>query len=329
MSKPGDIDPRILAAAAQKAAVGAIPTLIDQLADVDTSTTPPTDGQGFIFHAATGLWIPGNLPAPGATSLDGLSDVDTSTAAPTDGQVLEYHASSGLWLPTTLPGPGAEAVQDIVGAFLVAGANIALNYNDPANQLTITAGTDTEAVQDIVGALLAAGPNITLNYDDSLNVLTISASGSSPKWTVIEDFTISSGIATHDVDVSAYDAVLVMVKDVTLATLGTRQLLVSSSDAPTTFWNTSGDYTAITTDGVATASTALNFHSVGNVGARSGIIRLEALRNTTSIKVAQNNNTTDGQLRFLTKNTNAISKIRFQGSAGGNMTGGRLITFGK
>lgn len=35
----------------------------------------------------------------------------------------------------------------------------------------------TEAVQDVVGALLVAGTNVTLNYNDAANTLTINASG--------------------------------------------------------------------------------------------------------------------------------------------------------
>jgi hypothetical protein len=41
-----------------------------------------------------------------------------------------------------------------------------------------TAITDfTEAVQDVVGAFLVAGTNVTLNYNDVANTLTINASG--------------------------------------------------------------------------------------------------------------------------------------------------------
>lgn len=93
----GFINPRVAAGAAQASAEAAAPHVLDDLTDVDTSTTAPTDGQGLVFHAASGLWIPASIAI--SLGLDGLTDVDTTTTAPTDGQVLKYHAASGLWIP--------------------------------------------------------------------------------------------------------------------------------------------------------------------------------------------------------------------------------------
>lgn len=38
---------------------------IDDLTDVDTATTPPTDGQALIWDEASGLWIPGTVSGGG------------------------------------------------------------------------------------------------------------------------------------------------------------------------------------------------------------------------------------------------------------------------
>ncbi len=88
----------------------------------------------------------------GADSL-GTYIVQTHASAPANAQVLDdltagivkVEAGGALataadgtdyYSPTTLP----EAVQDIIGAALVAGTNITITYNDGANTITIAAG---------------------------------------------------------------------------------------------------------------------------------------------------------------------------------------------
>ncbi|MFC4426198.1 hypothetical protein [Deinococcus navajonensis] len=69
-----------------------------------------------------------------------------------------------------------EAIQDIVGAML-PGAT----YNDAAGTITLPPDQTLtpEQVQDIVGAFVAAGSNATVTYDDAANTLTISSTGGS------------------------------------------------------------------------------------------------------------------------------------------------------
>lgn len=59
--------------------------------DVDTTTTPPTNGSGLFWDSSTSMWIPGT-GASGA--LDGLTDVDVSTTAPTTNQALIWDGSN-------------------------------------------------------------------------------------------------------------------------------------------------------------------------------------------------------------------------------------------
>jgi hypothetical protein len=53
-----------------------------------------------------------------------------------------------------------------------------LNLGDtitfPDGTIQTTAAT-TEAIQDIIGALLAAGANVTVTYNDAANTLTIAS----------------------------------------------------------------------------------------------------------------------------------------------------------
>lgn len=41
------------------------PIALDDLTDVDTTTTPPTNGQALIYNASSGTWIPGSVAAGG------------------------------------------------------------------------------------------------------------------------------------------------------------------------------------------------------------------------------------------------------------------------
>jgi hypothetical protein len=67
---------------------------INVLADVDTSTVSPADGQALVWDNTAGQWEPG--PA-GASNLDDLSDVDTSTTTPTTNDFLKWGGSN--WVP--------------------------------------------------------------------------------------------------------------------------------------------------------------------------------------------------------------------------------------
>jgi len=62
---------------------------IDVLADVDTSTVAPTDGQALVWDNTAGQWEPG--PA-GASNLDDLSDVTITSAQNED--VIKFNGTS-------------------------------------------------------------------------------------------------------------------------------------------------------------------------------------------------------------------------------------------
>jgi ribulose bisphosphate carboxylase small subunit len=87
------------------------------------------------------------------------------------------------WIGSSGGGGGLtqEQIEDLVGALLVAGSNITLDYNDSAGTLTITGtgggGLTQEQVEDAVAALLVAGSNIDIDYNDSAGTLTITGTG--------------------------------------------------------------------------------------------------------------------------------------------------------
>lgn len=90
-----DAQGRITAAANGTGGGGA--TSIDDLTDVDTTTTPPTDGQVLTWDNANGQWEPANSTGGGASSIDDLTDVDTSTTPPNTNQALIWNGTT--WVP--------------------------------------------------------------------------------------------------------------------------------------------------------------------------------------------------------------------------------------
>lgn len=92
-----------------------------------------------------------------------------------------YNDAAGT-LQVAAAGLSDEEIQDKVAAFLAAGTNVAVTYNDPAGSLTISstdANRTDEDIMDVVAAFLAQGANVTLTHNDAANSLTIAATGGS------------------------------------------------------------------------------------------------------------------------------------------------------
>jgi hypothetical protein len=94
VSKPGDLNPRVAATAAQNAAEALIPTTIDDLADVDTSTAPPTSGQVLGWDSVGELWKP-------TVALKWHVWGDPQDPVPTSGDYWEISIDQGLLFTAT------------------------------------------------------------------------------------------------------------------------------------------------------------------------------------------------------------------------------------
>lgn len=74
-----------------------------------------------------------------------------------------------------------EAVRDLMGVTLAAGANVTITPDDAADTITIASGASggmtVEEVQDTVAAMLTAGTGVELTYDDVAGTLAITATG--------------------------------------------------------------------------------------------------------------------------------------------------------
>jgi hypothetical protein len=88
---------------------------------------------------------------------------------------LTLATNVNIAIPSTQITDFTEAVQDVVGAFSIAGAGITITYNDPANTLTIASSitqyTDEQA-QDAVGNAFVNSLNIAFTYNDPANTIT-------------------------------------------------------------------------------------------------------------------------------------------------------------
>lgn len=139
---------------------------------------------------ATVLWdFAGASQAQGIFDLSGNSVNGTvqqiGATAPSFGLSRDFVITSGSGITTTRTSKNSyavaatmdtEAVQDVVGSFIVAGSNASVSYNDGVNTLTIS-GRDDESIQDLMSTTLVAGANVTLTYNDGANTLTIASSG--------------------------------------------------------------------------------------------------------------------------------------------------------
>lgn len=131
-----------------------------------------------------------------------------------------------------------EAVEDKIGAKVVAGPNISVSYNDTTGETTITASgsvstawaditgkpstftpsahthvaaevTDLqEAVEDFIGGAITAGTNITVSYNDGTGKTTINSSGGGGGgFPTLEDFGgVGDGVTDNITAIAAAEA---------------------------------------------------------------------------------------------------------------------------
>lgn len=155
---------------------GTVYELVTKFADGSKATeyisVPNTAGDVWVQDILTTM--PSALPAAagsmtGAEILTALLAVDGAGSG-LDADLLDGLSSAAFVAASTL----TESVQDVVGAMVVAGANVTATYDDAAGTLTIAASGLTESVQDIVGAFITGISGVTTSYDDAANTLTIS-----------------------------------------------------------------------------------------------------------------------------------------------------------
>jgi hypothetical protein len=156
--------------AANTVAVGDLATniSIDFLADVDTTTVAPTDGQALVWDNANSIWEPGTISG-GSSYTD--SDVDThlNVSGASSGQILSWNGTDYAWVADQTGGggggtPGGSDTQvqyNNSGAF---GAEADFTYNASTNTLTVVNLVATNITATGSGTqTISAGANIELD----------------------------------------------------------------------------------------------------------------------------------------------------------------------
>lgn len=133
------------------------PISIDAHSDVDTTTTPPTNGQALVWNGVDN-WVPGTVAA--SVALNDLTDV-TITAAAT-GEVLRYNGSA--WVDAQL------AYSDLSGTPSLATVATTGAYADLTGKPTLATVATTGAYSDLTGK-----PTIPASIDDLTDVDTATA----------------------------------------------------------------------------------------------------------------------------------------------------------
>lgn len=208
--------------------------------------------------AGTGLSGGGDLSADRTidldASLDDLNDVDLTTTPPADGNALVFDALSSLWVPGAGGGGG----------------------------------------------------------------------GGMP-WETLLNQTIAAPTANLDVNVTAYDDVIVFVDRVTCST-GTRRAIRFSTDGGATYHAGATDYQFVSNAGVAAGAAVIVLHATANSAARSGWAAWSGGPLNGILKPVRTQDV--ATLAYLSVNSLPITNVRIFPEAG-NFTGGVVYVFGR
>jgi hypothetical protein len=204
---------------------------IDDLSDVDITTSAPTNGQALVWNASNGEFEPGTVASSTnyfqTVAVSGQSDIVPDSTTDT----LNFAAGSNITITTdastdTITIASAdtntqltqEQVEDFAANVVVAGANITKTYDDAAGTLTIAAtggaanAFSTLAVagqSDVVAdaetdtLTFAAGTGMTLTTDAGTDTITFeSAGGGGGSLPVILAGSTSDPITLSDITVA-------------------------------------------------------------------------------------------------------------------------------
>lgn len=144
-----------------------------------TITIGSTGGAGGLDAEAVRDTIGTALQSSGPISItvndpgDTITITSAATINSTDAALRDRSTHTGTQLSSTIS-DFTEAAQDVVGALLVAGANVTVTYNDASNTLTVAAVMDAEFIRDTIGTALVAGNGVAVAVDDAGDTITVS-----------------------------------------------------------------------------------------------------------------------------------------------------------
>jgi len=168
-----------------KATAVSIPTSVDDLSDVDTTTTAPSTGQALVWSGSK--WSPST---PTAATIDdgsittakldsGLQTqigrilVTDDDDTPTNGQILQYNTTDSEWQYADLPGSTLVTLGDVDSAALAD--NALLVYNSSAGEFQFESGSTLRTTLGVDAAGTDNSTDLSISSSTSYNYITLSS----------------------------------------------------------------------------------------------------------------------------------------------------------
>lgn len=156
------------------------------------------------------------------------------------------------------------------------------------------------------------------------------AAGGSAAWSLAGTWDFSTGVAQVDfTNLGSYNELLIMARNISDGTTGTRQVLCSV-DNGSTFFNSSGDYILISNAGAESNQASIGIHDTNSTAARSGSVHIHASGLNGVQKLCRALQRSAGNSDYLfVGSTSPINAIRINNSGGGNLTAGSIRVLGR
>lgn len=188
--------------------------------------------------------------------------------------------------------------------------------------------TDTRKVKYGDGS--TAWNSLAYAYGDANSWQLVSTTGASLASGV--SWTYSSNVPYVDfTNLGRFSDLMLVARNITLSASDQR-MVRCSVDNGANFYAANGDYTAVASDGVesATGFSGFAIHSTASAAARSGSFRMLGVNLNTPAKVGERLTRYDQPQLFFTGSSLPVNALRFLPQSGSaNITGGTIALFGR
>lgn len=147
-------------------------------------------------------------------------------------------------------------------------------------------------------------------------------------WSLVGSWTHTINVTEVDfTNLGAYTEIMILLSDVALSPSGI-SFFRASADNGSTFFDTSGDYNAVDTDGLKTANTRVDLFTTATIAARTAFLSVKAWNQ--AVKKPAMTSRTDNSFWTLDNNAAvALNALRIASSSGGNITSGSIYIYGR